>query len=40
MEPGCRVLYLAEIAIARLGGVRLTRKTNPETSINELTAAP
>jgi predicted DNA-binding protein with PD1-like motif len=39
MEPGCRVLYLAEIAIARLEGVRLTRKTNPATSINELTAA-
>jgi len=39
MEPGCRVLYLAEIAIARLEGVRLTRKTNPATKINELTAA-
>jgi predicted DNA-binding protein with PD1-like motif len=39
MEPGCRVLYLAEIAIARLEGVRLTRKKNPATSINELTGA-
>lgn len=39
MEPRCLVLYLAEIAIARLEGVRLTRKMNPATSINELTAA-
>ena len=39
MEPDCLVLYLAEIAIARLDGVRLTRKMNSQTSINELTAA-
>jgi len=39
MEPGCIVLYLAEIAIARLDGVRLTRKKNPDTGINELTVA-
>ena len=39
MEPGCLVLYLAEIAIGRLEGVRLTRKVNPATSINELTSA-
>jgi predicted DNA-binding protein with PD1-like motif len=39
MEPGCRVLYLAEIAIAKLDGVELTRTENPETGINELHAA-
>ncbi|MFB3882243.1 MAG: PPC domain-containing DNA-binding protein [Armatimonadota bacterium] len=39
MEPGCLVLYLAEIAIARLEGVQLTRKTNEKTRINELRAA-
>ena len=39
MEPGCLVLYLAEIAIARLDGVRLARKKNPDTGINELTVA-
>jgi predicted DNA-binding protein with PD1-like motif len=39
LEHGCRVLYLAEIAIARLEGVRLTRKTNPATGIKELTGA-
>ena len=39
MEPGCRVLYLAEIVIAKLDGVKLTRTENPETGINELHAA-
>jgi predicted DNA-binding protein with PD1-like motif len=39
LEPGCLVLYLAEIAIGRLEGVRLTRRKNPETTINELVAA-
>ncbi len=39
MEPGCLVLYLAEIAIARLDGIRLTRVKNADTGINELTAA-
>src|SRR5574340_1048640 len=34
LEPGCRVLYLAEIAIARLEGLRLGRRPNPETKIN------
>ncbi len=36
LEPGCRVLYLAEIAIAKLEGIRLTRKRNPETGIKQL----
>ena len=36
LEPGCRVLYVAEIAIARLDGIKLTRTKNAETRINEL----
>lgn len=40
LEPGCRVLYLAEIAVARLEGVRLQRVANPETGIGQLRAAP
>jgi len=39
LEPGCRVLYLAEIAIGRLEGVRLRRVTNPKTGINQLRSA-
>jgi predicted DNA-binding protein with PD1-like motif len=38
LEPGCRVLYLAEIAIARLEGIRLGRRKNPETGIDQLQA--
>jgi predicted DNA-binding protein with PD1-like motif len=38
LEPGCRVLYLAEIAIARADGLRLTRRTNEETGISQLRA--
>ena len=36
LEPGCRVLYLAEIAIAKLDGIKLARTKNPETGVNEL----
>ena len=36
LEPGCRVLYLAEIAIARLEGVRLCRRPDPDTGVNKL----
>jgi len=36
LEPGCRVLYLAEIAIGRLEGVRLRRVAHPETGIRQL----
>jgi predicted DNA-binding protein with PD1-like motif len=36
LEPGCRVLYLAEIAIGRLEGLRLRRVANPETGIKQL----
>ena len=39
LEPGCRVLYLAEIAIARLEGVRLRRRPHPDTSVNTLQLA-
>jgi predicted DNA-binding protein with PD1-like motif len=39
LEPGCRVLYLAEIAIGRLEGVRLRRVVNPETGIGQLRSA-
>ena len=38
LEPGCRVLYLAEFAVARLEGVRLRREANPETGIRQLRA--
>ena len=38
LEPGCRVLYLAEIAITRLEGLRLRRVANPETGIKQLRA--
>lgn len=36
LEPGCRVLYLAEIAIAKIEGIRLARRKNPETGIDQL----
>jgi len=39
LEPGCRVLYLAEIAIGRMEGVRLHRVENPETGIKQLRSA-
>jgi predicted DNA-binding protein with PD1-like motif len=39
LEPGCRVLYLAEIVIARLEGIRLCRRPNPETGIRQLQVA-
>jgi len=39
LEPGCRVLYLAEIAIAKIEGMKLVRRQNPETGINQLGAA-
>jgi len=39
LEPGCRVLYLAEIAIARLEDVRLARRKDPDTGVNQLTVA-
>jgi predicted DNA-binding protein with PD1-like motif len=38
LEPGCRVLYLAEIVIGRMEGVKLTRDLNPETGIRQLRA--
>ncbi len=39
LEPGCRVLYLAEIAIVRLEGVRLCRRMNPATRVSQLQRA-
>ena len=39
LEPGCRVLYLAEIAVARLEGVRLQRRPHPDTGTNLLRLA-
>jgi predicted DNA-binding protein with PD1-like motif len=36
LEPGCRVLYLAEIAVGRLDGLRLSRRVNPDTGISQL----
>lgn len=40
LEPGCRVLYLAEIAIARLDGLRLCRRADPATTVKQLQLAP
>jgi len=39
LEPGCRVLYLAEIALARLDGLRLCRRPHPDTAVNLLQLA-
>lgn len=39
LEPGCIVLYLAEIAIARLEGIRLCRRAHPDTGIGQLQRA-
>ena len=39
LEPGCRVLYVGEIAIARLEGVRLCRRPHPDTNVNTLQLA-
>jgi predicted DNA-binding protein with PD1-like motif len=39
LEPGCRVLYLAEIAIARVEGLRLCRRPHPDTGVNQLRVA-
>ena len=39
LEPGCRTLYLAEIAIARLEGVRLCRRPHAETGVSQLRPA-
>jgi hypothetical protein len=30
LEPGCRILYLGEVVIAKLSGQHLTRTTHPE----------
>jgi len=39
LEPGCRVLYLAEFAIVRLEQVRLCRRPHAETGVNLLQLA-
>jgi len=39
LEPGCQVLYLAEVAVARLERVRLCRRPHPETGVNQLQLA-
>jgi len=36
LEPGCRVLYLAEIALGVLEGMSLHRVAHPETGIKQL----
>ncbi len=38
LEPGCRVLYLAEVMIARLSGPELIRDTHPEHGTPRLRA--
>jgi len=38
LEPGCLTMYLCEIAIARLEGLRLQRIPHPETGIRQLKA--
>lgn len=39
MEPGCTVLYLAELAIAKLSGMEMTRSVHPEKGTRLLTKA-
>ena len=39
MEPGCTVLYLAELAIAKLSGMELARRVHPEKGTRLLTNA-
>jgi len=39
LEPGCRVLYLAEAVIAKFSGRALTRDTHPEHGTGRLTQA-
>jgi len=39
LEPGSRVLYLAEICILKIEGIQLQRRPNPNTGINQLTSA-
>jgi len=36
LEPGSRVLYLAEVCVLKLSGIALERTPNPQTGINEL----
>ncbi len=36
MEPGCRVLRLAEVGVARVEGVGLCRRVDPDTGVNLL----
>lgn len=38
LEPGCRVLYLAEVVIAKLAGRRLEREEHPEHGTPRLRA--
>jgi len=38
LEPGCRVLYLAEVAIGRLSGRELSRDRHPELGTPRLKA--
>ncbi len=39
LEPGCRVLYLAEIVIARVEGMKLCRRAEAETGVSQLRRA-
>ena len=36
LEPGCRVLYLAEVVIAKFSGRKLERVTHPEYKTDKL----
>jgi len=38
LEPGCKVLYLCEVAVARLSGRRLVRDRDPERGTPRLRA--
>jgi hypothetical protein len=36
LEPGCKVLYLAELALVRFEGLPLTRIVEPKTGVKQL----
>ena len=40
LEPGCKVMYLAELAIVRFEDLPLTRIVEPKTGVKQLKTAP
>ena len=39
LEPGCKVMYLAELVIVKFGNMALDRFPHPETGVNQLKRA-